>query len=514
MPPPDLILTNARVLTMDARMPFAGSIAVSGDRIAWVGTAADGAAALRGANTRVVDCGGGSAIPGFHDAHTHILAYAASLDAADCRPPRAASVRDIRRILRTAAARVPEGEWVRGRGYDHTALAESRHPTRQDLDAAAPKHPVRLTHRSGHADVLNSLALERVGIADSTPEPPGATISRSLEDGAPDGLLFEMGEYLDAKIPPPPYRVLRERVARAARNLLALGITSVQDATHTNGADRWDLFAALRQSVRPMPRIALMAGGARLSEFAERGMGFGFGDDRLRLGHAKLMATASGGRQTPPPSELRRLAADCARAGFPVAVHAVESEIVASAADAIASAPKIAGARHRIEHCAECPPAVLDAVAKCGAAVSTQPAFVHESGDRYLRMVARDALPHLYRARSLAERGITIAFGSDAPIADPNPTLGLQAALTRRSSSGAAVGEGERLNLYAALSAYTLGSAESAGNAAARELGALTPGHLADIVVLNRDIAAIAPEEIGEARVAMTIIGGETVWEG
>ena len=513
MPPPDLILTNARVLTMDARMPVAGALAVSGDRIAWLETA-DGAAALRGAKTRVVDCGGGSAIPGFHDAHMHILAYAASLDAADCRPSRTASVGDIQRILKTAAARVPEGEWVRGRGYDHDALVESRHPTRRDLDEAAPKHPVRLAHRSGHADVLNSLALERVGIAESTPESPGATISRSLEDGAPDGLLFEMGEYLDAKIPPPPYRVLRERVERAARNLLALGITSVQDATHTNGADRWDLFAALRQSVRPMPRIALMPGGARLSEFIERGMGFGFGDDRLRIGHAKLMATASGGRQNPPPSELRRLAAACARAGFPVAVHAVESEIVASAADAIANAPKIAGARHRIEHCAECPPAVLDAVAKCGAAVSTQPAFIYEGGGRYLRTVARDALPHLYRARSLAERGIPIAFGSDAPVANPNPMLGLQSALTRRSSSGAALGEDERLNLNAALYAYTLGSAKAGGDAAAREIGALTPGRLADIVVLDRDIAAIAPEEIAQDRVVMTIIGGEMVWDG
>lgn len=513
MPPPDLILTNARVLTMDARMPSAEVLAVSGGRIAWVGTA-DGAAALRGANTRAVDCGGASVVPGFHDAHMHILAYAASLDAADCGPSRAASIGDIQRVIQTAAARVPEGEWVRGRGYDHEALAESRHPTRRDLDKAAPRHPVRLTHRSGHADVLNSLALARAGIADSTPEPPGATISRSLEDGAPDGLLLEMGEYLDAKIPPPPYGVLRGRVARAARNLLAFGITSAQDATHTNGADRWDLLATLRQSVRPMPRITMMAGGARLSEFAERGMGFGFGDNRLRLGHAKLMATASDGRQNPPPSELRRIAAACARAGFPAAIHAVESEIVASAADAIANAPKVTGARHRIEHCAECPPAVLDAAARCGAAVATQPAFIHESGDRYLRTVARGALPHLYRTRSLAERGIPLGFGSDAPVANPNPTLGLQAAATRRSATGAPLSERERMTVTAALSAYTRGSAKAAGESAARELGALTPGRLADIAVLDRDISAISPDEIGEARVVMTIIGGATVWEG
>ena len=511
--PPDLILTNARVLTMDARLPVAGGLAVRGGRVAWIGTA-DSAASMRGARTRVIDCGGASAVPGFHDAHMHILAYAAARDAADCGPSSAPSIADIRRVLRAAAARTPEGEWVRGRGYDHAALTDARHPTRHDLDAAAPRHPVRLAHRSGHADVLNTAALARVGIADSTPEPPGATISRSLEDGAPDGLLFEMGEYLDAKIPPPPHRILRGRVERAARNLLALGITSVQDATHTNGADRWDSLTALRQSVRPMPRVTMMAGGARLTEFVERGMGFGFGDDRLRLGHAKLMATASSGVQSPSASALRRMAADCADAGFPVAIHAVESEIVASAASAIANAAKIAAAPHRIEHCAECPPRVLDAVARCGATVVTQPAFIYEGGDRYRATVPRDALPYLYRARSLAERGIALAFGSDAPIADPNPMIGLQSAATRQSATGAPLGENERMDAISALSAYTLGSAQSAGAPAARNLGRLTPGRLADIAILDRDITAIAPNELGETRVALTILGGEVVWDG
>jgi len=513
MPSPDLILTNARVLTMDARQPVAAALSISGDRIARVGTA-DEAAREAGARTRVIDCGGGSVVPGFHDAHMHILAYAAALDAADCGPARVSTIADIRRVIRTAAAGAPEGEWIRARGYDHAALAESRHPTRHDLDEAAPRHPVRLTHRSGHADVLNAAALALVGIADSTPEPPGATISRSLEDGSPDGLLFEMGEYLDEKIPPPPYRVLRERVERAARNLLALGITSVQDATHTNGADRWNLLDRLRQSVRPMPRVTMMAGGARVSEFAERGMSFGFGDDRLRLGHAKLMATASSGVQTPTSSEMRRIAADCALAGFPVAIHAVESEIAASAADAISRAPKIANAPHRIEHCAECPPQVLDAVARCGATVVTQPAFIYEGGDRYLATVERAALPHLYRTRSLAERGIPLAFGSDAPIAAPNPMVGLQAAITRRTSSGATLGESERMDATSALSAYTLGSAKAAGATAARNLGKLAPGRLADIVILDRDIAAIPPDELSEARAVMTILGGEVVWEG
>ena len=403
----------------------------------------------------------------FHDAHIHLLAYAASLDAVDCRPPAVASIPDIIRAIAARASSAPPGEWIVATGYDHAALSERRHPTRRDLDIAAPRHPVRLDHRSGHATTLNTLALGRVGIRDDTDEPPGATIARDLETGAPNGLLFEMSGWLDGRIPRPPRARLAESLGRAVERLLSYRIASVEDATHTNSLERWELFqdliARLDERRRPIPSITLMPGAASVRDFAANALTFGARDRRLRVGHAKIMATASSGAMNPSQAELREIVAECVALGFPVAIHAVEAEVVSAAAAAIAANPTrhlahhLAPngiARHRIEHCAEAPPDVLDAVVRSGASVTTQPAFIRERGDAYLREVPPEMLPHLYPVASLMKRGVQVAFSSDAPVADPNPMAAIEAAVTRRSASGGVVGAEERISRDEAVRAY------------------------------------------------------------
>ena len=383
---PDLILVNARALTMAPRRPSADTVAVKGGRILWVGSDAD---APRLSGARLVDCGGGTLLPGFHDAHIHLLAYASSLSAVDCRPSSVSSIADIGHAVTRRASVTPVGEWIRAWGYDETSLAERRHPTRRDLDEFAPRHPLRLDHRSGHACVLNSLALERVGIGMSFSEPPGATVARELDSGEPSGLLFEMEDYLDGKIPQPSRERIEASLKRASENLLAHGVTSVQDATHVNSVGRWEFLDGLSDSIDPIPRITLMPGYRHLNEFAERGLRFGACGPRLRLGHAKIMVTASSGRQTPDERELRRMIAECVEAGFPVAVHAVESHVVRSVAEALSAVPgsHSFGAPHRVEHASECPPDALRSVARSAAMVVTQPGFIHQNGDRYLATV-------------------------------------------------------------------------------------------------------------------------------
>ena len=396
----------------------------------------------------------------FHDAHIHLLAYAASLDAVDCRPPGAASIDAIVRAIAARASQTPPGEWLRATGYDHAALSERRHPTRHDLDRAAPRHPVRLDHVSGHAAVLNTPALRRVGIGDDTYEPPGATIARDLETGAPNGLLLEMSAWLNGRIPRPTRVRLAESLGGAFKRLTSYGVASVEDATHTNDLERWELFQDLIARLggdgrHPIPRIALMPGAASVREFAANGLAFGVGDGILSVGRAKIMVTASSGTMNPPESELREIVAECVAFGFPVAIHAVEAEVVRAAANAIAANPTpIPGVRHRIEHCAECPPDVLEAVVSSGASVATQPAFIRERGDAYLRDVPADTLPHLYPVASLMRRGVHVAFSSDAPVADPDPMAGIEAAVTRRAASGRVVGAGERIGRGDAVRAY------------------------------------------------------------
>ena len=239
---PDTVLTNASVLTMSPALPRAEAVAIVRDRIVWVGSSED-AKSLTSSDTTIIDCAGGTLLPGFHDAHMHLLAYASTLASVDCGPDAVSSIDELKAAIRHRASNTPEGEWIRASGYDETALVEARHPTGWDLDSAAPFHPVLLDHRSGHGCVLNSVALARVGIGDSADEPPGSTIVRDLNTGKPSGLLLEMSNYLDERIPSPPFEELENSVRRASRILLSHGITSIQDATHQNSLSRWELFS-------------------------------------------------------------------------------------------------------------------------------------------------------------------------------------------------------------------------------------------------------------------------------
>ncbi len=507
---PGLILANARVLTMDPRRPSADSVAVKGGRILWVGSHAD-VPQSRGA--RLVDCGGGTLLPAFHDAHIHLLAYASSLSAVDCRPPSVSSIGDIGQAVTRRASNTPVGEWIRAWGYDETSLAERRHPTRRDLDKFAPRHPLRLDHRSGHACVLNSLALERVGIGMSFSEPPGATVARELDSGEPSGLLFEMEDYLDGRIPQPSRERIETSLKRASENLLAYGVTSVQDATHVNSVARWEFLDGLSESIDPIPRITLMPGYRHLNEFVERGLRFGAYGLHLRLGHVKIMATASSGRQTPDKRELSRMIAECVESGFPVAVHAVESHVVRSVAESLSAIPgsHLLGAPHRVEHASECPPDALRAVARSSAMVATQPVFIYQNGDRYRATVERRTLPYLYRLRAFAERGVDVAFSSDAPVGDPNPMRGIYAAVERRTTSGNIIAPDERIAVSDALERYTSVSARAAG--IENEVGGIAPGTLADMVLFEEDITSVAPERLADSRPVMTMLGGRIAWE-
>lgn len=452
-------------------------------------------------------------MPGFHDAHIHLLSYASTASAVDCRTASVSSIQDIKREIGERASRARQGEWIRAWGYDETSLEDRRHPTRRDLDDATQGHPVRLDHRSGHACVLNSRALERVGIGLSFSEPAGATVGRELDSGEPSGLLFEMEDYLDGKIPPASREETEASIRSACANLLSRGVTSVQDATHVNSVARWDLLDGLDASSDPIPRLTMMPGYGHLSEFIGRGLGFGAYGRRLRLGHVKIMVTGSSGRMTPGSGELSRMIAECVEAGFPVAVHAVEEQVVESVAEALSAVSRTRrlGAPHRIEHASECPPDALRSVARSSAMVVTQPGFIHQNGDRYMATVDEGMLPYLYRVGSLAERGVDVAFGSDAPVGDMNPMLGVRAAVERRTGSGETLGEKERIGALDALEAYTAGSARAAG--LGDEVGRIRRGMLADMVLFGEDVASVEVGRLADLRPVMTMLGGRVVWE-
>ena len=270
---------------------------------------------------------------GVIDAHCHLLATARTFQDLDCRPGRAATIPGLKELVRFRALATPLGDWVRGFGYDDLALAEERHPTRWDLDGAAPDHPVRLDHRSGHATVLNSRALRLAGIDWDTPGPVSGVIDRDQSSGEPTGLLLDMAGYLRARLGNTRDGTgLANAVAAASHRLLSYGITSVQDAGAENGMERWATLRQLQESHALPLRVTMFAGPSKIDELVEGGLGLGRGGRPAALGHVKVMLTMSTGDLSPQPDGPGPTGEKGHQAGFPVAIHCVEQEAVAAAA--------------------------------------------------------------------------------------------------------------------------------------------------------------------------------------
>lgn len=505
--PASLILHNADVVTMDPARPRARAIAAQGSRIFAVADDAD-VWRHRVEKTRVIDCGGRTVIPGFIDAHCHLLAYAASLLSLDVSPQAVSSIADIQRALRDRASKTPPGSWIRAAGYDETALAEKRHPTRRDLDAAAPNHPVRLVHRSGHASVLNGLALSLAGITIESEEPPGGCIDRDLETGEPTGLLLEMDSLLEEVVPPISKEELARGVREAAARFLAQGVTSVQDATATNGIHEWHLFRSLMGEGHLPVNVTLMESIDSLGWMPAETP-----DGRLRRGPIKIAMSELGDEIYPGEQEIGEMVWDAHRRGRQVAIHAVTERGIASALGAIERALSRLyrpDHRHRIEHCSVCPPELARRLGAASVVVVTQPSFLFFSGDRYLSQVPPEDQPHLYPLARLRAAGIEVAASSDAPVTPPASLRSIASAVTRRSEGGRALSPEERVDAEEALRMHTLSGARAAFEEDVR--GSLAPGKDADIVVLSADPKGVPDDEIENIAVEMTIVRGEIAW--
>jgi len=513
---PDIVIINANVLTMDPSQPRAGAVAISGERILEVGENED-IKRLAGPDTQVMDGQGLTLLPGFVDSHIHVLSLARTTQELDCRPDKASSVAAIAHRVFEWARIVPPGEWVRCFGYDDLALEESRHPARYDLDNISPRHPVRLDHRSGHATVLNSLGLQMVGITADTPDPVEGVIERD-ENGEPTGVLFEMSAFLAKRVDSSrSQNKMKQGVTAANRFLLSYGITSVQDAGPENGPERWQAFRDLIDSDTLQTRVSMLAGLSRRVDLLDSGLSWGIGDHDLRLGHVKIMLTLTTGTLHPSLEELREIAAEACQSGFPLAIHCVEQEAVAAAAQVISELPQLPDGvpPHRIEHCSECPPEILKALKRRGATVVTQPGFIHWNGPSYRKNVEESLQPHLYPISTIEDAGVRIAFGSDAPVINPNPWPAIYSAVTRKDHAGQPFPETSgsgRVSTGSALRMYTLSGAESEGTQA--DKGSITPGKLADLVLVDADPLTVDPESLKDIKAGMTLVGGKVVWEG
>lgn len=509
----DLILTNGKVITLDPMQPAARSIGIRAGVIAWVSSDTIGRETITRA--RIVDCHGATVLPGFIDAHCHLHAYAASLITLNLEPRNAIrSLADIGQAIHGQSLKTPVGAWISGRGYDEFYLAEKRHPTRWDLDQAAPFHPVKISHRSGNAHVLNSPALAFVGIARETPDPPEGIIERDYVTGEPTGLLYNMGAFLSEKIPVLSREELRKGIKMANENLLAAGITSLQDATAGNGRKEWLRFVRWKEEGILAPRVRMMVGAASFQDYTNEPFSSSLPAQELAAGGVKIVIHETTGRLLPDQQELNKMVLAIHRLGLQAVLHAIEEKAVESACTAIEYALEChprTDHRHRIEHCALCPPPLARRLAASGIMVVTQPSFIYYHGERYLRTVPPEQVSHLYPLATLIESGIVAAAGSDVPVAPLTPLTGLYAAVSRRSETQESVEQKEGISPDQAIFLYTKHGAQSAFEEHLK--GSIAPGKVADLVVLDGDPRSRDPETIRDIKVRMTIINGQIVWE-
>lgn len=530
---PDFVFFNGRVHTVDAQDRVAEALAVRGGRVLAVGSNATIRPLLRGGEA--VDLRGRTLIPGIIDAHAHFGSYGGTRLGIDCKAPGMESIGAIQAAVKDRAAALPPGTWIRGQGYNHTILAEKRHPNRFDLDAVAPDHPVLLTRTCGHIVAANSRALALAGITDSTPDMPGGRFDRA--GGRNLGVAYDAAQGPLLEVSGLGEQEMLQALRLANTDYLAAGITSVHNAGSMAGPELPAMQALHRLGgldVRLYYLVWVALGTDEGLKFLETGLQTGFGDDRLRLGAFKVMTDGSSSGPTAATREpyssdptgqdrgilywtqeqLDVMISRAHRAGLQCTMHAVGDRAIESGLTALeralAAAPR-ADPRPRIEHCGLCPADLQERVVGIGVSPTMQPAFFWEFGDGYLQNYGPERVGSMFPAASLLRRGVHVCGSSDSPVTDYRPLHGLQSALLRQTRSGQDCGQGERVTLTEGLRMYTANGAYA--EFAEQWKGSLEPGKLADLVVLGEDLERVPAERIREVPVDLTMSGGKIVFQ-
>lgn len=509
------------------------ALAVWRGRVLAAGRAAD-VEGLAGPGTRRLHLRGRLAIPGLFDAHQHTLALGLETLQLDLRPVRVGAIDDVLRAVAARAAEAKPGDWILGVRYEDLRLAEQRHPTREELDRVAPRNPVWLTRVCNHMGVANSAALAAAGITETTPDPEGGHIEQ--RDGRLTGLLQERArDLVAAAIPPWTDAQLEAAIERGGRMGLAHGITSVMDAAlgWKAGFREWLAWSRVRREGRlPVRATLAIAGGPEgcLRQARDAGLVTGIGDDRLRIGPVKLFTDGSASGRTAAMREpycgggenhgilyysqeaLNAVAAEAHAWGYQLAIHAIGDAAIEQTLNAIehalARGPR-PDARPRIEHCGYPSAEQVARARRLGVIPVPQPTFLYHFAEAYLAVLGEARPRASYPTATFVREGLFPPATSDAPVTDVNPLLGLYAMVTRRSFRGTSLGPEERVDLPTALACYTANGARACF--AEGERGTLEPGRLADLAVLSTDLLAAPPEAILEARVDLTLVGGEVV---
>jgi hypothetical protein len=520
----DWLVENGVIYTGNPKLPKARALAVRGDRIVAVG---DDLSGLAGPRTSRTNLQGAAVLPGLIDAHAHMRGLGGLLESRDLRfVPTVAAIAAY--VAELAASR-PKGEWVTARNWDQTNWGGAL-PTASDLDKAAPDHPVYLTRVDGHAAWVNSAALRAAGLTAKTPDPPGGKIIRDAQ-GNPAGVLIDRAMGLvRSKIPPASFEQIKRQLELAAKECARLGLTGVHDA----GVSREDLRAyreLIAENRFPLRVYAMIGGdGALWREYLARGIETG---DKLTVRSIKLYADGALGSRgaalwqdysdekgntgllMTTKEAIEQVARDAAAKGFQVCTHAIGDRANRIVLDAYAAA--LGGRndkRFRVEHAQVISLPDFKLFEDYSVIASIQ--ATHATSD--MRWIAQrigpDRVAGAYAWQRFLKLGVPVANGSDFPVEEPNPMLGLYASVTRQDLKGQPPGgwtPEQRMSRAEALHSFTLGAAYAAFEEKTK--GTIEPGKLADFIVLDRDVMTVEASRIPTAKVRMTVLGGRIVHE-
>lgn len=531
------VFVNARIITLDLAQPVAEAMAVQDGRIIALGTKSE-ILSLAGSGASIADLEGQVVVPGFHDSHMHLLSWGLTMDGVQLEQARSAE--ELVELGRAYVRSNPDRQWIIGRGFNDETFSLRQLPTREDLDRVSVQQPVVFTRVCGHVCVVNSKALELAGIGEDTPEPPGGSLDRDRETGQPTGVLRENAMDLVMQLIPSPSvadwkRILRRACAQAA----ALGLTTIQ-SNDLNGASslnkRLQAYRELDEAGELPIRIILQAGMPRLEDlqaYLEIVKAFQ-PSPMLTFGALKLFADGSlGGRTAALTSsyadapdtdgmliysqeELDQLVLAAARSGLQVAVHAIGDRALDLVLNSYDHAKRLYPAwqrRPRVIHAQITRFDQLERLARLGAVADIQPIFVPTDMHFAERRVGTALAEYSYAWKTMLDLGIAAAGGSDCPVEPCNPLWGMHAAVTRQDRSGFPSGgwhPEQRLDGCTALRLFTTGSAYAAEEEKIK--GALSPGKLADFVVLPQDPTAIDPQDLLDLKVTATYVGGKRVY--
>jgi predicted amidohydrolase YtcJ len=531
--PPDLILHHARIYTAVDAHPQAAALAIRGDRLVGVGQDAE-ILALRGPSTQVADLGGRTIVPGLTDAHGHFTNLGASLQRLDFRG--LTSYDAIVAMVKQRAATARPGEWILGRAWDQNLWADTSFPTHERLDAAAPDNPVYLTRVDGHAGLANAKAMELAGVTRATEAPPTGRLIRDAK-GNPSGVFIDGAQQLvAAKIPAESDAQLDEQILLADKECRRLGLTMVHDAGNTKRAI--DAYKRLADAGTLQTRIYAMARGslAELAPFFKAGPLANYHDYHVIVRAIKIIADGALGSRgaamledysdepgnkgllTTPPDEVYAQTLAASKAGFQTCIHAIGDRANREVLDVFErvqrEVPGSKSLRMRDEHAQILSPQDIPRFARLGVIASMQP--THCTSDMPwvpARIGQKRTIEGAYVWQKLMKTGVIVASGSDFPVEQPNPMLGLYAAITRQDVHGNPPGgwaPDQRMTRMEALKSFTINAAYAAH--LEKELGTLEAGKLADLVVLSGDVMTEPAKDILTTTAVKTMVGGRWVY--